>query len=148
MHTQREDKECKYQKKSVAVGLICKPSGVQSSRRSGRAEAVVRNTEKRVCTAFVNQWAANGEKQDEDREIIMVSFGVSSICRVHSVTAGETGMQSSGSDPDHRYNTGQADDSSHTKVLTAFNDKRLGWPFCWDPPWLGGIQSHQEAEES
>ena len=34
--------------------------------RSGRAEASC-GTEKRVCTVFVNQWAASGEKQDEER---------------------------------------------------------------------------------
>ena len=34
--------------------------------RSGRAEAS-RGTEKRVCAVFVNQWAASGEKQDEER---------------------------------------------------------------------------------
>ena len=31
MHTHREDKEWKYQKKSVAGGLVCKPSRVQST---------------------------------------------------------------------------------------------------------------------
>ena len=31
--TQREDKELKYQKKSVAGGLVCELSGVQSSRQ-------------------------------------------------------------------------------------------------------------------
>ena len=25
------------------------------------------STEKQVCTVFVNQWAASGEKQDEER---------------------------------------------------------------------------------
>ena len=31
--TQREDTEWKYQKKSIASGFVCKPSGVQSSRQ-------------------------------------------------------------------------------------------------------------------
>ena len=39
--TQREDREWKDQKKSVAGGLVRKLSAVQSSDRSGRVEAVV-----------------------------------------------------------------------------------------------------------
>ena len=36
--------------------------------RNGRDEAVVEKLkEKRVCTVFMNQWAASGEKQDEKR---------------------------------------------------------------------------------
>ena len=39
--TQREDKQLKYQKKSIAGELVCKLSGVQSSRQSFQAEAIV-----------------------------------------------------------------------------------------------------------
>ena len=62
--TQREDKELKYQKKSVAGGLVCKLSGVQSSRQERQRRGCC-GTGKLICTVFVNQWVANGEKQDE-----------------------------------------------------------------------------------
>ena len=41
--------------------LVCKLLGVQSSRQERQS------TEKRVGTVFLNEWAANGEKQDEER---------------------------------------------------------------------------------
>ena len=64
--------EWKCQKKNISSGLFCKlvqstewPGTVESSQ----VDAVVSVTaEKRVCTAFVNQWAAgSGEKQDDER---------------------------------------------------------------------------------
>ena len=57
-----------YQKKS---DLYENCREFRQADRNGRIEAVVRSTEKRVCTVFVNQWAASGEKQDEER---FVSF--------------------------------------------------------------------------
>ena len=57
--TQREDTEWPRKVKLAGWFANFKFSHVV---RSGRVEAVVV-----VCTVFVNQWAANGEKRDEER---------------------------------------------------------------------------------
>ena len=54
-------------RKSVAGGLVSKLSGIQSSRQE-RSSWGSSSTEKWVCTVFMNQWAANGEKQDDERD--------------------------------------------------------------------------------
>ena len=60
--------EWKYQKKNITSGLFCKLVQSSSQERLNQVDAVVSvTTEKRVCTAFVNQWAASGEKQDDER---------------------------------------------------------------------------------
>ena len=63
---QRQDRKWTYQKKSMAGGLACKRSGVQSGRqeRSGYGSY---SREKLALSVFVNQWAANGEIQNEER---------------------------------------------------------------------------------
>ena len=55
--TQRDDRKWKYQKKSVAAGLVCKLSGVQSSRRelSNSEAAVAQRSE------FVKYLRINGQ---------------------------------------------------------------------------------------
>ena len=65
--TQKEDKEWnwKYQKRSVAhklAGWFVNFQEFSQVDRSTRAEADVAQS-KQVCTVFMNQWAANGEKQ-------------------------------------------------------------------------------------
>ena len=40
-YTQREDREQKYQKKSVGGGLVCKLQDLSQIKRNGRVEAVV-----------------------------------------------------------------------------------------------------------
>ena len=48
--------------------MVCKLSGVWSRNRSIEAEAVVAQRSEFVLTiVFVNQWAASGEKQYEER---------------------------------------------------------------------------------
>ena len=66
VYRQREDREWKYQKKSVASGLIYKLWGVQSSIWEQPSWGSC-STEKQVCTVFVNRGAASGEKLDEER---------------------------------------------------------------------------------
>ena len=53
-----------YQKKS---DLYENCREFRQADRNGRIEAVVRSTEKRVCTVFVNQWAANGGRPDGEK---------------------------------------------------------------------------------
>ena len=55
--TQREDKEWKYQQKSVAGGMVCKPSRVQSNKQERRVVASLYSIRKSV----------GSRKQDEER---------------------------------------------------------------------------------
>ena len=63
---QRQGRKWTYQKKSIGGGLVCKRSGVQSGRqeRSGYGNY---SREKLAFNVFANQWAANGEIQNEER---------------------------------------------------------------------------------
>ena len=66
VRVQWEYRGLKYKKKSEVGGLACTFSKVQS----GSQEKLSRgnyNRGERVCTVFVNQWATNEEKQDEEK---------------------------------------------------------------------------------
>ena len=62
---QWEYREWKYQKNEVG-GLAYRFLGVHSSSQE-QSSLGNYNREKRVCTASVNQWATNEEKQDEKK---------------------------------------------------------------------------------
>ena len=78
--TLKGDKKYKFQKKSIAGRLACRLKEEEEeeeevqSRSQDRSNSGSCSTEKRTCTVSVNQWAANGEKQDEERYIRSV-FG-------------------------------------------------------------------------